>query len=219
MVVGMILPGSVLAQDPSSVTISRSNTSGALQNMAAPAAVTTQPMAPYAIQNKFIKFGSMRKGHIGESIQGADKTIQKVAGTGSAIVRRNFEGSSEDDNAAILGFRVVPPDTEGDVGPRHYVQWINSVSEIFDKRGNTILGTLPGQPVFPGTRGHLRSNQQRRPHCTLRRTRRPVARQSVCVGFRKFELCDVYWYFDLTGPNGWVQPVRDQFWQHLPGLP
>ena len=154
MVVGMLLPGSAFAQDASSLVITRSNTSGPLQSMEMPAAPSDNlPMAPYAIPNKFLKFGSMKNGHAGQTIQGRDETIQRVAGTGSVRVSRSFDGSSDDDNAAVLGFRVVPPDTEGDVGPRHYVQWINSVSEIFDKRGNTILGPFPGNLYFQGLGG------------------------------------------------------------------
>ena len=38
----------------------------------------------------------------------------------------SFEGLSDDDNAATVGFRIVPPDTEGDVGPNHYVQMIET---------------------------------------------------------------------------------------------
>lgn len=42
-----------------------------------------------------------------------------------------FEGLSDDDNAATVGFRVVPPDTNGDVGPGHYVQYINSIWAVW----------------------------------------------------------------------------------------
>jgi hypothetical protein len=44
----------------------------------------------------------------------------------------SFEGLSDDDNAATVGFRVVPPDTNGDIGPNHYVQFINSIFAVWD---------------------------------------------------------------------------------------
>ena len=56
-------------------------------------------------------------------------------------------------NSDIIGFRVVPPDTEGDVGPNHYLQWINSVTEIFDKNGNTLFGPAAGNVYFNGLGG------------------------------------------------------------------
>jgi hypothetical protein len=33
-----------------------------------------------------------------------------------------------------------PPDTNGDVGPNHYVQSVNDSFKVFDKNGNTLLG-------------------------------------------------------------------------------
>src|SRR6266568_2940072 len=64
-----------------------------------------------------------------------------------------FEGTSDADNQALDGFRTVPPDTNGDVGPNHYVQWNNLVFEVFDKNGNTVLGPLPGNTLFAGFGG------------------------------------------------------------------
>ncbi len=34
----------------------------------------------------------------------------------------SFDGLSSNDTTAAFGFRVVPPDPNGDVGPNHYVQ-------------------------------------------------------------------------------------------------
>jgi len=69
-----------------------------------------------------------------------------------------FEGTSDDDNAALVGFRVVPPDTNGDVGPNHYVQWNNLVFEVFDKSGVPVLGPLPGNTLFVGFGGPCETN-------------------------------------------------------------
>lgn len=70
----------------------------------------------------------------------------------------SFDGTSDDDNAAVAGGRVVPPDTNGDVGPNHYVQMNNSVFEIFDKQGNTILGPLPNNTLWSGFGGICQAN-------------------------------------------------------------
>jgi hypothetical protein len=59
---------------------------------------------------------------------------------------QNFEGLSNLDNFNIFGFRVNPPDPNGDVGPNHYVEMINLVFGVFDKQGNLLLG-----PVDTGT--------------------------------------------------------------------
>jgi hypothetical protein len=58
----------------------------------------------------------------------------------------NFEGLSNQDNFDIFGFRVNPPDPNGEVGPNHYVEMINLVFAVYDKTGNKLLG-----PVDTGT--------------------------------------------------------------------
>ena len=58
----------------------------------------------------------------------------------------NFEGLSNQDNFNVFGFRVNPPDPNGEVGPNHYVEMINLVFAVYDKAGNLLLG-----PVDTGT--------------------------------------------------------------------
>ncbi|MGE5265133.1 MAG: hypothetical protein ACM3S0_17265 [Acidobacteriota bacterium] len=58
----------------------------------------------------------------------------------------NFEGLSNQDNFNIFGFRVNPPDPNGDVGPNHYVEMVNLTFGVFDKTGKLLLG-----PVDTGT--------------------------------------------------------------------
>jgi hypothetical protein len=69
-----------------------------------------------------------------------------------------FEGQSDDDNAATLGFRVVPPDTNGDVGPDHYVQFINLILAVYDKSGMKIFGPVPGNIFWSGFGGICEAN-------------------------------------------------------------
>ena len=43
-------------------------------------------------------------------------------------------------NSTQSGCGCLPPDTQGDVGPNHYIQSVNSSIKIFDKTGNTLNG-------------------------------------------------------------------------------
>ena len=58
----------------------------------------------------------------------------------------NFEGLSNQDNFNTFGFRVNPPDPNGEVGPNHYVEMINLVFGVYNKAGTLLLG-----PVDTGT--------------------------------------------------------------------
>jgi hypothetical protein len=63
---------------------------------------------------------------------------------------QSFEGVANDDNGTDASDRFSPPDPEGDVGPRHYVQWVNTSLAVYDKTGNRLLGPLPGNLVWSG---------------------------------------------------------------------
>jgi hypothetical protein len=62
--------------------------------------------------------------------------------------------------AAILNFDtlgnlngVYPPDTNGDVGPNHYVQWINLSLQMWNKSGVSVYGPANGNTIFSGFGG------------------------------------------------------------------
>ena len=57
---------------------------------------------------------------------------------------QNFEGINN-----LCG--CYPPDTEGDVGPNHYMQWVNLHYAIYSKTGTLLVGPNPGNTLFPGT--------------------------------------------------------------------
>lgn len=61
-----------------------------------------------------------------------------------------FEGLSNQDNAdtPAIGFRVLPPDTVGDVGPNHYVQAVNLLFRVFDKSGTALIPPTPISALF-----------------------------------------------------------------------
>lgn len=64
-----------------------------------------------------------------------------------------FEGISNTDNAEQVLAEVVPPDTNGDVGPNHYMQITNVVYRVFDREGNSLLGPAPNNSVWAGFGG------------------------------------------------------------------
>ena len=60
----------------------------------------------------------------------------------------SFDGVSSTDNANAFGFRVIPPDPNGDVGPNHYVQSVNSLTRVFDKSGNPMTPPFKLSSIF-----------------------------------------------------------------------
>ncbi len=48
---------------------------------------------------------------------------------------------------------VYPPDTDGDVGPNHYVQMVNLSFQIFNKSGTSLLGPLNNNALWTGFGG------------------------------------------------------------------
>ena len=75
------------------------------------------------------------------------------------VAQRSFSPGSTPLNIPSLGLNfagvgnidsVYPPDTNGDVGPNHYVQWVNLHLQIWDKSGTTLLGPLAGNSIWSG---------------------------------------------------------------------
>jgi len=78
---------------------------------------------------------------------------------GSALVQRrapknlmpspiaNFDGVNNVSGAA-------PPDTEGDIGPNHYMQWVNLAFRVYNRNGTPAGNITQGYQLFTG-----------KPHC------------------------------------------------------
>jgi len=139
------------AQTPTTVQALHHDTSLPLRDMigTANANARVSGQAPYAIPNKFVKSNASNQSE-GLGTPGA-QTAMGANNVSSVITQ--FDGTSDDDNAAIVGFGVVPPDTNGDVGPNNYVQWNNLVAEIFDKSGTSLTGPFAGNAFFSGFGG------------------------------------------------------------------
>lgn len=79
-----------------------------------------------------------------------------VQGTSTNIIpgpEFSFEGLNNDDNFAVVGSRVTPPDTNGDIGPNHYIQSVNLVFAIYDRAGARLLGPLKNSALWTGFGG------------------------------------------------------------------
>jgi hypothetical protein len=75
--------------------------------------------------------------------QGPDTVLQDFSGPNLPTVFGNFDGMDNNDNASVLGFSVTPPDTNGDVGPDHYVQMVNLITTVYNKDGTVADGGGP----------------------------------------------------------------------------
>src|SRR5437870_4126204 len=112
-------------------------------------ALAKQHAAPSKQQDEFREVRPEREPRIPskDKRHTGDKALQSaISAPAIPSTSANFEGLSNLDNFNIFGFRVSPPDPNGDVGPNHYVEIINLVFAVYDKSGNRLLG-----PVDTGT--------------------------------------------------------------------
>src|SRR4051812_38584364 len=92
-----------------------------------------------------------------------DRGRQAVDAPGAAPV----PGSQWDGISNVNG--VIPPDTNGDVGPRDYVQWVNLSLKIWSKSGASRYGPVPGNTLFQGFGGVCETTNQGDPVVTYDR--------------------------------------------------
>jgi hypothetical protein len=59
-----------------------------------------------------------------------------------------FDGIASDDNFVAFGFQFVPPDTNGDVGPNHYVMSVNLLVRVYDKNGVPLIPPFKQSSLF-----------------------------------------------------------------------
>jgi len=61
------------------------------------------------------------------------------------------------DGVNNTGYSVRPPDTNGDVGPNHYVQWVNLRFQIWNKSGTSLYGPALGNTLWSGFGGQCQT--------------------------------------------------------------
>ncbi len=101
----------------------------------------------------------VNRDRLGRADTAADPVLQADLGPSAAPAPLlSFDGLSNADNAAALGFQVWPPDVNGDVGPNHFVQWVNLSIAVYDKAGALLFGPSPGNTPWTGFGGPCDSN-------------------------------------------------------------
>src|ERR1043166_5332334 len=79
-----------------------------------------------------------------------DPVLQSALGSGPFIPSpiTTFEGMG----TGLTGFTVqsAPPDTDGDIGPNHYVQIVNSGVTVFNRTGTPVLGPVLTKTFWNG---------------------------------------------------------------------
>ena len=76
---------------------------------------------------------------------------------------QSFQGLSDDDNAATIGGRIVPPDVNGDIGldqlgNKVYLQYINLIWALYSETGTLLAGPIAGNSFWQGFGGFCQSN-------------------------------------------------------------
>lgn len=81
--------------------------------------------------------------------QALDPNVQQEMGASAMPTPSlTFDGLSNDNNANVIGYRVTPPDTNGDVGPNHYIQFVNLLFAVYSKSGATLAGPTQLSSLF-----------------------------------------------------------------------
>ena len=72
----------------------------------------------------------------------------------------NFDGVGQGFSGPSGSFTVnsAPPDTNGDVGPNHYVQTVNTSFAVFNKNGTPVFGPVPINTLWSGFGGDCQNN-------------------------------------------------------------
>jgi hypothetical protein len=104
-----------------------------------------QPIAPGGSERAVVPEHGLVPGGNGLHERDAALQTQAAASTMPAPLF-TFEGPSNQANFDIFGFRVNPPDPNGDVGQQNYVAMTNLTYAVYDKTGSLLYG-----PVDTGT--------------------------------------------------------------------
>ncbi len=99
----------------------------------------------------------------GGDLNAPDPVLQNVEGNAPAAAGQGFPGTSNADNRLILGFRIAPPDTDGQIGGasgQYFVQMINLLTTIFDDQGNVLDGPFASNGIWAGMGGNCAAYNQ-----------------------------------------------------------
>ena len=78
----------------------------------------------------------------------ADQALAEFGSLPMPAPSLSFPGIENLDNGITYGLLILPPDMNGDVGPNHYVQIVNSLFRVFDKTGQPMSQPLKISKLF-----------------------------------------------------------------------
>ncbi len=145
-ITSILINQNVQAQNNNSVPVVRAaqkwDTSPALRDLAQEEPQAFQRSETIEIPNR-----SLVQGYPTNSSQIFDGVLQNSFMNSSKLKTIfNVEGINNVNLA-------IPPDTEGDIGPDHYVQIVNMSFAVWDRSGNKILGPLNNNSIWKGFGG------------------------------------------------------------------
>src|SRR5437588_1350897 len=93
-----------------------------------------------------------------QSLVTRDPVLQsrQIVTSAAPVTATNFDGIGN----GVAGFFVnaAPPDTNGDIGPNHYVQTVNTDFAIYNKSGTLLYGPVPINTLWSGFGGGCQAN-------------------------------------------------------------
>ncbi|HMA36696.1 MAG TPA: PQQ-binding-like beta-propeller repeat protein [Chloroflexia bacterium] len=120
--------------------------------------------APMAIQEvghavspaaRSLPLAPLTQGRLSDQEPSRPLPLRKPRTTAAALVQSWFSRGAPAIPAPSISWdgvnnlnAVYPPDTNGDVGLNHYVQWVNLSLQIWDKSGNSLVGPINGNGLF-----------------------------------------------------------------------
>jgi hypothetical protein len=91
------------------------------------------------------------------TVAGAQDTVIQSTAAAPLIptTSTNFDGIGQGFSGPQGTFTVnsAPPDTNGDIGPNHYVQTVNSDFAVFNRSGTVVYGPVPINTLWSGFGG------------------------------------------------------------------
>jgi hypothetical protein len=157
----LLAPAAAMAQseDASEKIIARATNRPLVSlGKAAEQALARRPVA--SVPREVVNYRGEGKPNLDNDLDVPDALLQLSQGPVSIPIGSGFPGASNNDNEAILGFLIAPPDTDGQVGPNQYVQMINLLTTIFDKSGNKISGPFPSNALWLDAGGNCEEYNQ-----------------------------------------------------------
>ena len=153
----VLAPATALAQDGDAAAVQATTVGQALRHdhtdlsMAELSRMLPTPRRQgtfYQVPNQLSEAKSMQRSELEK-----DPLVGPVNATASPQGGVSFDGTGSDDNFNVFGFRIQPPDTNGDVGQDHVVTYTNLVWRVFDKSGTPVIGAAPGNAFWAGFGG------------------------------------------------------------------